>query len=206
MSQIELEGFINIKNLDSGKIIYQQKNIIVLGTKFLFSRTFATMGSTNNEPRWGVWGLMLGSGGSGGSWGASTQPDATVTQEAPVNQILRKQLSKVQYVTKNASAYDPSDTNLGMVEFQTQINATTDKLINANGDVQPIREMGLIGGGSRSAGTNPLTAGWWGQTPDPSKGVVGNIADSITLLNYKTLPVLVFPPDVTFLISWTLQF
>jgi hypothetical protein len=120
-------------------------------------------------------------------------------------QHVRKALSKVQYVTKVLNPEGGPDLIIpapgwtNMVEFQTQINATTDGLIRQDQTLKVIREMGLIGGGSKSAATDPQTKGFWNSTTN-------NVADSMHLINYKTLPDLVFPPDVTFLISWTLTF
>jgi hypothetical protein len=79
------------------------------------------------------------------------------------------------------------------VDFQTVLNATLDN-INV-----PIREMGLIGGGTHgTANTNMLQAPYW----DPAT----RDANSVTLINYKTMPPLALPPGINFIVSWVLKF
>lgn len=185
---MELQGHVRI--LDSnGETVFSEKNIIVDGIKFLFSRMFKDI----QEPMWSCWGLALGGGDV--AWGTSTPPDPTKETSGLVQPLIRKPISKSQWVD---SEFNPSTTPTNMVEYQTLINATTDGLILPNGDIQAIREMGLIGGGSRSGGTNPNTAEYWNAST--------NLPNSMTLLNYKTLPPLLFPAGVTFMVSWTLTF
>lgn len=184
---IEVQGHVRI--FQDTELVYAEKNIIVLGIKHLFSRMFKDI----QEPMWAVWGLALGAGDD--SWGTGTPPDPTVNQDAILQPLIRKPISKSQWVDED---FNPSATPTNRVEYQTLINSTTDGLILPNGDIQPVREMGLIGGGSRSGGTNPNTALYWNS--------VTNLQDSVTLINYKTLPPLLFPAGVTFMVSWTLTF
>src|SRR5208282_1889600 len=100
------------------------------------------------------------------------------------------------------------DTNLNpisaysnIVDFQTTVNATTDNLNQVG-----IREMGLIGGGTLGVtppgtDTNMLTAPFWNPNllpPGP--------ANSVVLINYKTLPPLILPPEIDMIFSWVLSF
>jgi hypothetical protein len=201
MSYISVEGYLRVLDQEN-KPVFAQKNVIVLGVKHLFARMFANMGKTTDEVRWGVWGLALGEGDP--AWATVPPADNTVFQLVDT-QHVRKALSKVQYVNKipdplgGPDLIVPSTTWTNMVEFQTQINATTDGLIKPDTSIKVIREMGLIGGGSKSANTDPKTKAFWDETNN-------NVPDSMSLINYKTLPSLIFPPDVTFLISWTLSF
>ena len=198
-----LKGIIRVINAETGKETYRADNVIVMGTKFLFSRLFATLGNSEIElPKWGVWGLAIGSGDP--SWSPTKEYDAPVTQWELHKEILRKQISKAQFVKReysiDRSTYDIVPTggiNEGMVEFQTPLNATTDSKLLVSGEVQTIRELGLIGGGVKE--TDPMTAKMWNKETN-------NVGNSMTLINYKTLLPLILPKDVTFLISWTLAF
>jgi hypothetical protein len=151
------------------------------------------------DPLYGVWGLALGAGSP--SWAPETQPDPTPVQTALISEFLRKPLSRINYVD---SSFNPLSYFSTMVDFQTTVNATTDNI------TQSIREMGLIGGGTLvGAGnepTNMLTAPYF----NPSR-VVNSVpapgpADSVVLVNYKTLPPLLLPAGVDITFSWILQF
>jgi hypothetical protein len=207
-----LSGRIRIAREDTGEIVYEEKNIIVNVSKYLFARLMANsvpgsnantgpipLGSTTTpfgDPLYGVWGLAIGSGDP--SWSPDTQPVETAVQTALITQILRKQLSSVQYVDVNLN---PLAYYSNIVGFQTTVNATTDNINQV-----AIREMGLIGGGSLGAAppgtdTNMLTAPYWNpalQPPGP--------ANSVILVNYKTLPPLILPPEVNFIFGWYLTF
>jgi hypothetical protein len=209
-------GHIRVMRKDTGEILYEDKNIIVNVVKSLFARLMANTlpgaGSVNagpvllgnlgagstpiGDPLYGVWGLALGTGDP--SWSPDTQPIETAVQTALITQVLRKQLSTVNYVDTN---FNPITHFSNIVDFQTTVNATTDNLNQVG-----IREMGLIGGGTLGnappgTDTNMLTAPYWNPTL-PSPGP----ANSVVLVNYKTTPPLILPPEVDMIFSWILQF
>jgi hypothetical protein len=199
-----LKGAIKILDPRTGLDLYQADNLIVTGTRYLFARLFEAAGTTD-APIWPVWGLMLGSGLD--SWvDANAGNVATVNINQMTTEILRKPYSKVQYVTKTTApdgsfTITPASTNTATVEFQTPINATTDGLYDPNTlTTKKIREMGLIGGGQVAAATDPTIPN------GPMWSPTNNVSNCMTLINYKALPTLILPPDVTFLISWTLSF
>jgi hypothetical protein len=206
---LALRGHVRIMRADTKEVLYEDKNIIVNVVKFLFARLMANTppgtGSTNGgpiplgqataplgDPLYGVWGLAIGSGDP--SWSPDTQPAPTATQTALITQILRKQLSSVNFVDTN---FNPVNYFTTQVDFQTIVNATTDN-INQIG----IREMGLIGGGViGSPDTNMLTAPYWNPALIPP-----GPANSVILVNYFTLPPLILPPEVNIIFSWVLSF
>jgi hypothetical protein len=191
LSQV-LKGAVRVYPLASPKeTIYQRKNVIVQGVSFLFAQLL----SNSAGPVAGVWGLAVGAGGSSGSggWSPTTQPDPTATQIAMVSEIKRKQLQQVQYLDTNAN---PTTTITTLVNFQTVLNATTDNITT------PIREMGLIGGGTTLVGaggpTNMLTAPYFNPTAP--------VANSITLINYITTPSFILPAGIDMGVDWEIQF
>ena len=196
--RIKLYEQANPKN-----VLYEQDNIIVNTVKSLFARL---MFQNPNIPStsqfgavYGVWGLVVGAGDPG--WPLDTQPAETVGQTAIISQILRKPLTAVSFLDGNGNA---SPTITDTVSFQTILNATTD---NIN---QPIREMGLIGGGSPNTTgstlignwipTSPATAKFWGDPSAPTS------PDSMTLINYKTMGPLGLPAGINFILDWVLNF
>jgi len=209
-------GHIRVWRADTKEIVYEEENIIVLVVSSLFARLMANTlpgaGSVNSgpvplgnlgaggtpigDPLYGVWGLALGTGDP--SWSPDTQPVETATQTALITQVLRKQLSTVNYVDANLN---PISAYSNIVDFQTTVNATTDNLNQVG-----IREMGLIGGGTLGVtppgtDTNMLTAPFWNPNllpPGP--------ANSVVLINYKTLPPLILPPEIDMIFSWVLSF
>ena len=200
-------GYIRIMRADTGEILWQQKNVITNTVKWLFARLMAnalpnapqppyTLGQSGvyADPLYGIWGLAIGSGSP--SWAPETQPDPTPTQTALISQFLRKKLTRINYVDTN---FTPLNTFSTMVDFQTTVNATTDNI------TQAIREMGLIGGGTLiGAGGQPTdmqTAPYFYPTGTPP-----GPADSVVLINYKTLPPLILPSGVDIIFSWILQF
>lgn len=200
------KGHIRIMREDTREILYEDKNVIVNSVKWLFARLMAESafaGSVNpsslTEPAFGVWGLALGSGSN--TWPPETQPAETPEQTFLFNQILRKQCSKIQYVDNNLN---PIVGFSLQVDFQTVVNATTDNISGLS-----IREMGLIGGGQQTStvpsptstitqNTNMLTAPFFDPTAPAS--------DTVTLINYKTLPPLLLPPGINIIFSWVLSF
>jgi hypothetical protein len=199
------------------EILYEDKNIIVNVISSLFARLMANTlpgaGSVNagpvplgnlgsggtpiGDPLYGIWGLALGTGDP--SWSPDTQPVETATQTALITQVLRKQLSTVNYL--NPSTLNPITQYSNVVSFQTTVNATTDSLNQVG-----IREMGLIGGGTLGVAppgsdTNMLTAPYWNPALIPP-----GPANSVTLINYKTLPPLILPPEVDMIFEWILTF
>lgn len=194
---------VTVKRQDTGEVLYSAHNVIVNTSKWLFARLMANAFPTDpnppypqgHEPLYGVWGLALGAGSA--QWSPQVQPDPTPIQTALIAEFLRKPLTKVNFVDSNDN---PLSTLSTTVDFQTQINATTDNI------TQAIREMGLIGGGT--FGANPpstrtpmLTAPYFNPTAVPP-----GPANSVVLINYLTLPPLILPPGVNIIISWVLAF
>ena len=186
-SPLILKGHIKIYRMDDPSVVvFEANNIICNSVKALFARMMANKG----EPEFGVWGLAIGAGSS--EWtDPLVQPDATKFQTALFNEIRRKQCSQIRFLD-NTTDRNPILGCSETVEFQTILNATTDDI------KQPIREMGLIGGGSTSHTTNMATASYW----DPAV----KSSDSVTLINYKTLPSLELPLGINFIASWCLSF
>ena len=147
--------------------------------------------ANSKEPLFGVWGLAIGAGAP--DWPANNQPDGLPTQQQIVTPILRKPIHWARFVDSNLNVIaDGGYSN--MVDFQTILNASTDNIGT------PIREIGLIGGGT--TGTNLQTA-----VPFDSSTQAGiNTIDSALLINYKTLPPLALPAGVGFVMSWILTF
>lgn len=203
-----VRGHIRVMREDNGQILWEEKNVIVNTVKWLFARlmTEAAGGfnpSAPNIPQFGVWGLALGTGDN--AWPPETQPDATPEQTALFNEIKRKQCSKIRYVD---SDLNPITGFSLQVDFQTVVNATTDAIVGV-----PIREMGLIGGGTSTVSvppppftvtpvTNMLTAPYF--DPDPLSP--NHSLDTVVLINYKTLPPLPLPPGINLIFSWVLSF
>lgn len=202
------KGNPRILRADTGEVIWQGENIIVNTVKSLFARMMA-----NNLPGapltnganplsvdclYAIWGLALGTGDP--TWAPDNQPTETPGQTALIAQVLRKRLSAANYVTTTDSInFSPVSFFTNLVDFQTLINATSDNIPGVG-----IRELGLIGGGSVTSATNMLTAPYWNPA-DTSHGG-GPDPNSVTLINYKTLPPLILPPGVDLIFSWILSF
>jgi hypothetical protein len=199
---------INVFREDTGEVLFRGHNVIVNVSKWLFARLMAnvipnapnppyTLGQVTvpteyADPQYGIWGLALGAGDP--SWAPETQPDPSPTQTALIAEFLRVPLSRVNFVDSNNN---PLATLSTMVQFQITVNATTNNI------TQPIREMGLIGGGtiSTSPVTNMMTAPYFNPAANPP-----GPANSVVLINYKTLPPLLLPPGVNIIFSWVLSF
>jgi hypothetical protein len=185
-----IRGEVSIFDADNPTQVYlRKKNIIVNGVSFLFARLLAN----NNEPLAGVWGLAVGQGGTGSQgWSSSQQPDPTATQIAMVSEVKRKQLTSSTYLDSNGN---PTSALTTSIQFLTVLNATTD------GISVPLREMGLIGGGTsleaNGGPTNMLTAPYFNPASPAD--------NTILLINYVTLPPLILPPGVNFGIAWVLS-
>jgi hypothetical protein len=190
----DLHGHIRVfEEANPSNILYEADNVIVNGVKYLFARMLGDLGrgdSSIDKPKYGVWGLAVGAGGTGIDWPPTNQPDALPTQTGLLSPILRKRLSFVRYVDSNLN---PITGYSNIIDFQTILNATTDNIST------PIRELGLIAGGSVNANTdmgNPSTPFF-----DPTSP---NVVDSAVLVNYKTLPPLSLPAGINFCFSWIL--
>ena len=181
-----LQGYLRVCREDTGEVVFEQKNVIVNVVKSLFARLMAN----SSEPLFGVWGLAIGAGSP--SWSDNAQPDAQVTQQALFSEILRKKCSFVRFVDVDLNPL-PQGEFSEIVDFQTVLNATLDNI------TVPIREMGLIGGGTHGTpDTNMGNAPYW----DPATGD----PNSVSLINYKTMPPLALPPGINFIVSWILRF
>ena len=186
-----IKGHLRIYQQDEPEnVIFEEENVICNSIKALFAR----LSANKNEPLFGVWGLALGAGSS--DWSDPlAQPDATMFQTALFDEIRRKQCSQIRFLD-NATSRNPITGISETVDFQTILNATTDDIR------RPIREMGLIGGGTVAVGNVPATnmalAPYW----DPA---VKN-PNSVTLINYKTLPSLELPLGINFIVSWCLSY
>jgi len=198
---------IRVMRTDTKEVLWTGHNTIVNVTKFLFARLCANAlpnapnvpnilgeAGVSADPLYGIWGLALGAGSP--SWAPETQPDPSPVQTTLISEFLRKKLSRINYVD---AGFNPVNQFSTIVDFQTTVNATTDNI------TQGIREMGLIGGGTLlGAGnepTNMQTAPYFNPALVPP-----GPADSVTLVNYKTLPPLILPAGVDIIFSWILQF
>jgi hypothetical protein len=205
---------IRVMREDTGEVLYATHNVIANVVKSLFARLMANIrpgdptppyplgGLTpgyGHDPLYGVWGLALGAGSP--NWAPQTQPQETPVQTALLTEFLRKPLSRVNFVDTN---FNPLSTLSTSVDFQTIVNATTDNIS------QNIREMGLVGGGTfgvnpPSTITNMATAPYYSGNPnDYASAAVA--ANTVTLINYKTLPPLQLPPGVNIIFSWVVAF
>lgn len=183
-------GEVSIVNVDTGEVLLKKKNVIVNGVSWLFARMFLNPA----EPLAGVWGLSVGQGGTGNNgWSSNQQPAPVSTVTQMVSELKRKQLNSATFVDGSGN---PTTTLTTSVKFTTLLNATTD------GITTPIREMGLIGGGTtlqaNGGPTNMLTAPYF----DPTNP----LANTVLLINYFTLPPFILPPGVNMAIVWQLNF
>lgn len=168
-------------------LLYEEKNVICLNTKYLFARMMASI----TEPKHGVWGLAVGAGAP--DWPTNNQPDALASQQHILTPILRKPCSSARFVDLSLNTVANNGFS-NMVDFQCILNATTD------GITTPIRELGLIGGGKAAAtATNMATANFF-------DSATVNDTNTIILINYKTLPPLKLPEGINFIFSWILTF
>jgi hypothetical protein len=183
---MSLKGHIRVfEEGNPSNMLFEDKNVICLNTKYLFARLMAD----SAEPRFGIWGLALGAGAP--DWPANNQPDALASQQSIITPLLRKKAT-ARFVGLDLNTI-PDNGFSNMVDFQTIVNATTDGLTT------PIRELGLIGGGSATDSTNMATAPFF-DTVDV------NVVDSVILINYKTLPPLKLPEGINIIFSWILTF
>ena len=182
--------------------IFDEKNVIVTTVKSLFARLM----KNSVEPQFGIWGLAVGLGD--GLW--QTAPLENASTSALIGPLANRPLSSANFVDISYNPlpagqfYDPTDLSTVRVDFQTEITSPDD--IPANSQ---IREMGLIGGGSTASATNMASVA----TPYWIPGATGNVlfptapsTNSVTLINYKTLPPLNLPPEVPFVFSWIIAF
>lgn len=165
-------------------VFFEEKNVIVNTVKSLFARIMAD----SLEPAYGIWGLAIGSGDSG--WG-NNPPVGAATQWKLENEIARKRRLVTRFLD---GSNNPVNNFTEVIEIETVFNALDDNISS------PIRELGLIGGGSTSAGTNMLTAPYW----DPS--LTTKDPNTVTLINYKTLPTFYMPSGIDIAYAWKLQF
>lgn len=200
---------IRLTRGDTGEVIYSAHNVIVNNVKWLFSRLMANSNPTSSsppyqlgqsDPLFSVWGLALGAGSS--TWAPETQPQETPVQTSLIQGFLRKPLSRINYVQPdNSGGWTSVNTLSTYVDFECIVNATTDNI------TQNIREMGLIGGGTNnvSPATNMQLAPYFTGNVSNYTNVTA-AQDTVTLINYKTLPPLLLPPGVDVVFSWVLSF
>jgi hypothetical protein len=181
-------GHIRVFEQDNpSNILFSEKNVIVLNTKFLFARLMAD----SKEPLYGVWGLAVGAGAP--DWPANNQPDALPTQQQIITPIIRKAVRWKRFVDSNLNQI-ANEGKSNVVDFQTILNATTDNIGT------PIRELGLIGGGTTGSDLSiapPFNS-------STQNGI--NTTNSAILINYTTLPPLKLPEGINFIFSWVLTF
>jgi hypothetical protein len=197
---------IRIMREDTGELLFQTHNTITNTVKWLFARMMANVNPTDpnppyllgHEPQYSVWGLALGAGSP--TWAPETQPQETPVQTSLIQEFLRKPLSRINFVQPdNNGGFTAINTLSTYVDFECIVNATTDNI------TQGIREMGLIGGGSTSQHTNMQTAPYFSGDPTTYANVAA-ATNTVTLINYKTLPPLLLPPGVNIIFSWVLSF
>lgn len=181
------KGHIKVFEQDNPEnVLFEDKNVICLNTKYLFARLLAN----SLEPQNGVWGLAVGAGAP--DWPANNQPDALASQQRIITPLLRKKCSSQRFVGLDLNTVANNGFS-NMVDFQTILNATTDAIAT------PIRELGLIAGGTADPVTNMYTAPFF-----DSASI--NTVNSVVLINYKTLPPLKLPEGINFIFSWILTF
>lgn len=201
---------IRVVREDTGELLFETHNVIVNTVKWLFARLMANVNPTDPSPPYllghetlySVWGLALGAGSP--TWAPETQPQETPTQTALIQEFLRKPLSAINFVqSDNNGGWTAINTLSTYVNFQCVVNATTDNI------TQSIREMGLIGGGTANLTegepTDMQTAPYFTGNPSSYSSVLA-AQDTVTLINYKTLPPLLLPPGVNIIFSWVLSF
>jgi len=207
-SQYKPNCNIRVLREDTGEVLYTAHNVITNTVKWLFARLMANVNPTDpnppyllgHEPLYSVWGLAMGAGSP--TWAPETQPQETPVQTALIQEFLRKPLSRINFVQPDGSGgWTPLNTLSTYVDFQCTVNATTDNI------TQGIREMGLIGGGTNSVSpaTNMTTAPYFNGNPTSYPSVTA-AENTVTLVNYKTLPPLLLPPGVNIIFSWVLSF
>ena len=207
------KGTVRIFREDTGETLYEDHNIITNISSWLFSIFMAATGpqqpvspSTTAPPLYGVWGLALGAGSP--SWAPQTQPVEEAVQAELIQPLVRVRLSMVNFVTQDSSGnWSPVPYPATSVDFETTVNSTVN---NIN---QPIREMGLIGGGIADMGSyTMLTAPFFNGNPSSYVNPVTQqvnvtaMQQTVILINYKTLPPLNLPPGINIIFSWIFQF
>jgi len=186
---IKIKGHVRaFDNLRPENTLFERDNIICDGTANLFARLLFA----SSDPVAGVWGLAIGAGGQGsGGWSPTVQPDPQATQIALVSEIRRKQLAKTSYLDAESNVTAALTTT---VRFSTVLNSTLDQIS------VPIREMGLIGGGTNTVSlggpTNMLTAPYF----DPA----APSANTVTLINVINTPSFILPTGISVGIDWDL--
>jgi|SRR5271157_363868 len=206
------KGTIRIHREDTKEVLFEDHNVITSISRWLFA-LFMAAGSPISlsppqtqptsvpavEPGWGVWGLALGAGSP--DWAPLTQPVETATQTEIIQPLTRVQLSRINFVSQDSQGnWNPLSTISTSVEFQTTVNSTVNNI------TQPVREMGLIGGGIADMGVyTMLTAPFYNGVPS-SYPTIQAAQQTVILLNYRTLPPLLLPPSTSIIFSWILQF
>jgi hypothetical protein len=191
-------------------IFYDSGNDICNTVKSLFARLMAS----SVEPKYGIWGLALGSGLSAWEQTPEQQQDPIPGPEhwRMYNEIVRKKVSFVRFVDSDLTPLREGFSE--RVSFQTVVNKTTD------GIQRSIRELGLVGGGSTSLNTTMESARYWDPTLDLATGADGKLRSgytkpvnqaewpeqTVTLINYLSTPRLDLPDNINFIFEWILAF
>jgi hypothetical protein len=201
--KLKLKGQVRIYRMDNGVVLFESPNVICTGSKYLFSQLLANINPTGDyvppyplghTVQYAVWGLAIGAGSS--SWAPDQPPPSAVaSQTSLITEFLRKPLSQVTFVDDPVSR-NPLTTISTNVNFQTTVNATSDNI------TQPIREMGLIGGGS--AGINMWTAPYFNGNPSSYSSASASQA-TVILINALNIPPLNLPSGIDVNFSWVLQ-
>ena len=176
----DLKGRVRIFEAENpSNIILDEKNLILNGTSWLFSKLMYDNQSVTSS----VWGLALGSGNT--SWDGNLV-DPVETDYKLESEITRLALTNKHYIDSNGLSVTWATT----VDFQTNVSTTTIPALQG----RQIRELGLIGGNATSFPTSPYF--------DPGAPLV----DSVILINLKRFQALTLPDGVNFIISWQLAF
>jgi hypothetical protein len=170
------EFFITLNHNDGSVEKHNFKNIIVDSASLLIARLLADGQTTIDPtgPNHGIRVLAVGTGNP--SWDANNPPAATALQEILEAELSRKRFANVNFVKTDGSGL-PATTVTNIIDFQT--------VFNESEAVGPIVEFGLFGGGTGSED-------------------IDNTADTGTMINYRTAPVINKPNTATMSIVFRL--
>lgn len=170
------EFFITLNHADGGEEKFNFKNVIVETSSLLIARLLAD-GQTSIDPtgpKHGVRVLAVGTGDP--NWDPNNPPEATSTQVTLEAELARKRFANVTFIRTDGSGL-PANTITNIIDFQT--------VFSESEAVGPIVELGLFGGGTGNEN-------------------IDITANSGTMINYRTLPVINKPNTATMSIIFRL--